>query len=336
MQKDTDDTGGGKKALLSLHSVSVSVPHPLKIHKRGEDASFLTTNAVGVFDGVGSWSRYNIDAGLYAKKLAAACENVILRGKSRTARLSSRAVLSEAVQRTTVAGTSTALVAILSSDKLNLCNVGDGGALIIRDSRISFATRPQQRAFNIPYQLGFRRRRDLSLAAVSSVSLRQGDIIVLATDGVWDNLWHSTVVWLVSQYTRRRSANLTRLSSSSSTSSPSFNNNNNSSPSPLERAAFSSSVRDVPAPGFPNPSHDALKNLAFDIAARACSAAHDSKAQTPFAERARRRGYSNGRGGKLDDITVIVSEVHTSRATYTASFHTICCDEQRNKRLSKS
>lgn len=319
MQKKAAETGGDKAPLV-LHSVSVSVPHPRKVHKRGEDASFMTSNAVGVFDGVGSWSRYNIDAGLYAKKLAAASEDVILRGKTRGTQLSARSILSEAVQRTTVAGTSTALIAVLSDDKLNVCNVGDGGALIIRDSRISFATRPQQRSFNIPYQLGFRRRNDLSTAAVSSIPLREGDIIILASDGIWDNLWHSTIVWLVSQYTRRRSAN-TRLSNT---------------PSVLERSAFSSSIRDEPVPGETSFPHDALKNLAFDIASRACLAAHDHTAQTPFAERARRRGHSNGRGGKLDDITVVVSEVRTTRATYIASFHTVCRDEQRVRRRSRS
>jgi hypothetical protein len=50
----------------------VSIPHPEKVFKGGEDASFVSNDgqAMGVFDGVGSWSDVGVDPGVYSKALA--------------------------------------------------------------------------------------------------------------------------------------------------------------------------------------------------------------------------------------------------------------------------
>lgn len=78
---------------------------------------------------------------------------------------------------------------------------------MVRAGEVVARSRPQQHYFDCPLQLGCHptyvdatdTARD---ADVTEVALQDGDIIVCATDGVWDNCFESDVVQLVSQQCR--------------------------------------------------------------------------------------------------------------------------------------
>lgn len=63
------------------------------------------------------------------------------------------------------------------------------------DLKIAFLSQQQLKSFNLPYQLGFSDLPEFkgtfespNDADTASIALQPGDVIVLATDGLYDNL----------------------------------------------------------------------------------------------------------------------------------------------------
>lgn len=116
------------------------------------------------------------------------------------------------------------MIAILNKQELSIANIGDSGFLVIRfkngEPYCPHKSKEQQHAFNIPYQLSqlptqadleiLRKRGKLTEMAKLkqvlrkknnvcqdspdaaddyTIELKDGDIIVSATDGVFDNLF---------------------------------------------------------------------------------------------------------------------------------------------------
>lgn len=299
----------GTETPFKLFSVCVFVPHPQKRHRNGEDGAFVTNQAVGVFDGVGSWSKMKIDAGRYAKQLADNAKNTVERSTTEgsSTQLAAKSVLTSAVGKSNKPGTSTAILGVLNGAELNVCNLGDCMGIVVRDGRQIFSTQTQQHAFNMPYQVGFEQRADLCHAKESMVVVENYDIIVMASDGLWDNLAKRTVIWVVTEHLRLWKSNRKRVES----------------PSEMEKLAFSKEEHKNIVSGETMLSESRLKAMAFDIAGRACRASQDENSMSPYAENARRAGR-NVRGGKLDDITVIVAAVLRSESEYHALYFTKC------------
>lgn len=105
-------------------------------------------------------------------------------------------VLNEAFLNTDNEGSSTACIITLLGDFLHAVNIGDSGFVLIRGGRIVFASPSQQRRFNCPYQLG--NTSDCpSLAAEFRVGVEVGDIVVVGTDGLFDNVFGRDIEDLV-------------------------------------------------------------------------------------------------------------------------------------------
>jgi hypothetical protein len=106
----------------------------------------------------------------------------------------------EVLQAEDLAGSCTASLALLTEDaKLHVLNVGDSGIHILRNGQCIFQTGDQQHYFNCPYQLGMGsddRPADAGYFVLED--LEPGDVIVAATDGVWDNLHQIDMLKMVS------------------------------------------------------------------------------------------------------------------------------------------
>jgi protein phosphatase PTC7 len=129
----------------------------------------------------------------------------------------------ERVKEDNVIGSTTACIALFDGirHQLHFSNLGDSGLIVLRhidsdiagslkrdktkprleresDMRVAFVSQQQLRSFNHPYQLGWTGKdipeneitsfKHPNSACTTSVHVRRGDIVILATDGLFDNV----------------------------------------------------------------------------------------------------------------------------------------------------
>uniref|UniRef100_A0A7S1FV43 Protein phosphatase n=1 Tax=Corethron hystrix TaxID=216773 RepID=A0A7S1FV43_9STRA len=139
-----------------------------------------------------------------------------------------------------VVGSCTANVAVFDGmrQQVHFANLGDSGIIVLRhidsdvagalkrdtttprplrqsDLRVTFVSAQQLRSFNHPFQLGWTGRevawseddetsfRRASESCCSSVQVRRGDVVLLATDGLFDNVEIDDIVDIVLEWEER-------------------------------------------------------------------------------------------------------------------------------------
>ncbi|KAH7399543.1 5-azacytidine resistance protein azr1 [Pyrenochaeta sp. MPI-SDFR-AT-0127] len=198
--------------------------------KSGQDAFFFSqvgdtdTTAFGVADGVGGWVESGLDPADFSHGL---CEYMACAARSwphgfNTTSLHPKDLLQVAYDEVTEddsieGGGSTACLAVAEPDgNVEVANLGDSGFMHLGLNAVRHFTQPQTHAFNTPYQLSKTPQRMLVQMAVfggpatlsdlpkeSSVThhkVRHGDVLVFATDGVWDNLSPQDALGIVSRH----------------------------------------------------------------------------------------------------------------------------------------
>ncbi|ONI12469.1 hypothetical protein PRUPE_4G166900 [Prunus persica] len=167
---------------------------------KGHDAHFICAQeqTTGVADGVGDWAKLGVDASQYARELM---RNSIKSVKKQQAfgGVDPRRVLNEAYVKTKCKGSSTACILTLK-DKgvLNFVNVGDSGFMVLRNYKLLYVSPRPQHRFNHPYQLGYSTHFDNPRSATKTkIRVFPGDILVLGTDGLWDNMYPNEIVQFV-------------------------------------------------------------------------------------------------------------------------------------------
>ncbi|KAJ3375183.1 Protein phosphatase PTC7 [Allomyces arbusculus] len=179
------------------------------------------------------------------------------------------------------AGSSTATVLTFEKHtcKLHAANLGDSGFLILGDGgrEVLFRSKETQHYFNAPYQLSISPpgltgsiSDSPSDATVSEHQLRPGDVIVVATDGLFDNVHLRDLMFTV-----QRELHV-----------------------PLAAGT-------VPAATLAHHT----ERLAQALVAQARDAALNPTSKTPFGRAASRVYGRTFVGGKMDDITVLASLV---------------------------
>ena len=195
-----------------------AVPHPDKMkregmrafirrtHGHGGEDAYFTARApdgsfgMGIADGVYLWRMQGIDSGEYSRLLMNAAADALRAGEiNRPTALIARA--HERVNEANMKGSTTACVVVIDSEHgLMYCShVGDSGFMLIRGEpgKRSCAHRsmPQEHDFGCPFQLGHHDASDKASDAMrTKLYLEYGDIVVLGSDGLWDNLSELDVV----------------------------------------------------------------------------------------------------------------------------------------------
>lgn len=184
-------------SILYLSSAAASLPHPGEASTGGADTYFVCQNWFGVADGVGPWSFGATDGGKYAQELMRNCEK-LARNSQGAGLTDIKKVLQQIAATTESSGSARVLIAHFAHQALHVANIGDTGFLIIRNGAIFKKSSPMVHEFNFPYAIvsGI----DL-LEAVEEYhfELEDGDVIIAATDGLFDNLYEQEVASIVSK-----------------------------------------------------------------------------------------------------------------------------------------
>ncbi|KAI3924356.1 hypothetical protein MKW98_032557 [Papaver atlanticum] len=169
-------------------------------------------------------------------------------------------VLREAFSNTNAQGSS-------SVQGLRAVNVGDSGFVVLRRGCNIYHSPTQQHFFNCPYQLSTGGNHDTPSSAdvLEFKEVMAGDVIVMGTDGLFDNLFTSEIEKIIVDAEEEATARGGKID--------------------------------------PN-------KVAWTLAEFALKKSLDPNNPTPFAEAKKKdNNLSKGIGGKVDDITVIVSFV---------------------------
>ncbi|EQB77371.1 T-cell activation protein phosphatase 2C-like protein [Camelus ferus] len=141
-------------------------------------------------DGVGGWRDYGVDPSQFSGTLMRTCERLVKEG---------RFVPSNPIGiLTTSYCSSTACIVVLdrTSHRLHTANLGDSGFLVVRGGEVVHRSDEQQHYFNTPFQLsiappeaeGVVLSDSPDAADSTSFDVQLGDIILTATDGLFDNM----------------------------------------------------------------------------------------------------------------------------------------------------
>jgi protein phosphatase PTC7 len=178
------------------------IPKLVKLEKGGEDAIYVSKNVIAIADGVSQWSEWGVDASLYPKNLMYYIQELVENATNNTIFSNPKDMITYAFQRDTYNGSST--IVVMSLDKtlplLYTGQIGDSGFEIIRFQNNSWTIVEEyvtiQWQFNMPFQLcndqNYGDSPDVGDYRV--IKVENNDVILLATDGIWDNLYDSDIL----------------------------------------------------------------------------------------------------------------------------------------------
>eukprot|EP00850_Spirogloea_muscicola_P010064 SM000058S18494 [mRNA] locus=s58:272319:275648:+ [translate_table: standard] len=182
---------------LRLESGAVTLPHPAKVTRGGEDAFFIEGDCwVGVADGVSTWAELGVNSGLYSRELMWNCGVVAREGELG---FDPRSVIAESHSRTDLLGSCTVCVAALDGRTLRVANIGDSGFVIVRGGAVVTKSAQMTHSFNFPFQIGTNNADDPSAAQMYDIELEVGDVVLVGTDGFFDNVFDEQLATTVTQ-----------------------------------------------------------------------------------------------------------------------------------------
>lgn len=222
------------KPQLKLVFAEKQIAHPTSTHFTAvgtEDACFIDDGCqtFGLADGVGSWKDHGVSAAMFSQELMQRTKALMAKerlGYSDVAKKTMMAnVLKVAHSQMKSFGSSTVLLGAVKHGILTTLTLGDTSLIVLREvggslTRV-YKTLERQHSFNCPFQLAnIPKKHELaglapelkpfvdfiknskpisdppSEAALSNFKLQNGDIVIAATDGLFDNLQRETIIKL--------------------------------------------------------------------------------------------------------------------------------------------
>ena len=284
-----------------LYAGAAVLPHPEKLEtggagakaaisrtfgNGGEDSFFIArggmnggATALGVADGVFAWRDQGIDAGEYSRGLMRAALQAAESADThpRPDALQLMSCAAKGVSDLKLQGSSTCCIVSVCNRNgiLKSANLGDSGFIVLRPSLDGTVFEVKNRSvhmeheFGRPYQLGHHDHGDKPEDAhFEQAALRPGDVLVLGSDGLYDNLSDEDIADLITK-TAGTTANKTNST-----------------------AAW---------------SHALASSCARVLASHAFEASVNKTADTPYSRAATEFFDMVYSGGKRDDITVVVA-----------------------------
>ena len=281
----------------------------------GQDAFFVASvgpekraTAFGIADGVGGWANQGVDPSDFSHGLCSYMARTAVSWSQGS--LNPRTLMHIGYQKTIddpeiLAGGSTACIGVADDyGRLRIANLGDSGFLQLRLGAVHHYSNPQTHAFNTPYQLSITPPHILAQAAIfggapladqpdkaelADHMLHHGDVLILATDGVWDNLNSQDVLSVVS--IQMRNCNAWKRT-------------------PRNGFAVTDRLAALTRPGGLGEGKSQLTlqgAIADAVASEAKTQSMNARRDGPFAREVQKYyPEENFHGGKVDDICVLV------------------------------
>jgi len=189
---------------------------------------------------------------------------------------------------------------------MKVSNLGDSGFLVLRyknsDLKIVYKSDEQQHSFNAPYQLtrmprGFSKKHKIKGyyadtpedALTYDCNVEKGDIVILASDGLYDNLYTKDIVAVINRYINKE------LKSQK-----------------INSCSLKTKINKI-LEGFTKKD---AENIAMKLSTKAWKKSLSSNFISPFAEKVNSAlknqstklipEFNEWRGGKSDDISAVV------------------------------
>ena len=211
---------------LTLKSSAVAIPHPNKVLEgnargvvrkgfghAGEDAYFAALSSdglvfgMGVADGVYWWRTQGIDSGVLSRKLCELAKKGLQWGIKDA--LSLMQYAAARCEERGLEGSSTFCILLLDTyeGRLTSANIGDSGYLVLANQTkaeavdpIKFRTPQQEHDFGTPFQLGHHEGSSAAEdAALATVPVERGDVVVMGSDGLFDNVADKDIAAFVAE-----------------------------------------------------------------------------------------------------------------------------------------
>lgn len=184
---------------------SKMIPHQKKVETGGEDSFLVCEDLVMVADGVGGWAGKGVDPGLFSRELRDNLKEEYFKRKEMiTDEFEMKNSLIEALKKTKSKGSSTVALLLINqkTKKLHATYVGDSLYMILRYStdkevfECYYKSNEQQHKFNQPFQIGTNGDSP-NLAIIESHDIFDKDIVIVASDGLWDNLYDDMILEII-------------------------------------------------------------------------------------------------------------------------------------------
>jgi protein phosphatase PTC7 len=185
-------------------------PHPKKASFGGEDAfavahnSFSDRYMIAIADGVGSWlDRRGVSAGDFARELTYHADRKFL---DTDGEVDSMELAKDSFHATDQIGSTTLILGVLNPEEwgfmADIYYLGDSNFFVFRDGNIIQQPDEQEVEWNRPFQLGklpggIIYAQEPKDGERYEFPLEADDILVFATDGLFDNLWEDDILFLL-------------------------------------------------------------------------------------------------------------------------------------------
>ena len=179
---------------------SKNIPAPSKAATGGEDSLYANKLLLCVADGVGSWAEEGINAALYSRKLTGNVDKYFAEDQQKYIE-NPKSLIIKAAENNKEIGSSTLVIVAMDpiTGLARASFVGDSCYIILRPIengeklKVFYRSKDQQHSFNFPYQLGT--DGDSPEKALSFAHLLEyGDIVIVGSDGLFDNLYDEDFV----------------------------------------------------------------------------------------------------------------------------------------------
>jgi len=188
-----DDGAVVAESPVQLDMGSFVIPHPDKVSFGGEDAVFVKGSTFGVFDGVTGAEKLE-GMPLYSKTMKTEMESRIGEKGLTIDEITDIMTTAAEIADSDATGATTAIVASITDDGyLQALNLGDSMCCVIRDNEVIARSENIVHFFNCPYQLCEYGEDRPVHGTKLDVPILSGDMIVMGSDGLFDNISEKTI-----------------------------------------------------------------------------------------------------------------------------------------------